>query len=169
MPGIAASSASIGKAPRTTSSCSAARAQRIPRSPRSPAPVSTRTAWSTRAKRRSRPSAACAPTASASSTPTAASAWNRSRRRFMDDILRFRDDQPAEEPAVTLDAFLDQDGAVSVRIEAGDDVRLLLPVLDRVRLVEVRSEAHTSELQSLMRISYAVFCLKKKNNKQKHL
>src|SRR3546814_1501776 len=31
-----------------------------------------------------------------------------------------------------------------------------------------RSEEHTSELQSLMRISYAVFCLKKKNNKYKH-
>src|SRR3546814_8106067 len=31
---------------------------------------------------------------------------------------------------------------------------------DRLRL---RSEEHTSELQSLMRISYAVFCLKKKN------
>src|SRR3546814_8878581 len=30
-----------------------------------------------------------------------------------------------------------------------------------------RSEEHTSELQSLMRISYAVFCLKKKNKKQK--
>src|SRR3546814_9175728 len=29
---------------------------------------------------------------------------------------------------------------------------------------EVRSEEHTSELQSLMRISYAVFCLKKKKN-----
>src|SRR3546814_1032265 len=29
---------------------------------------------------------------------------------------------------------------------------------------ERRSEEHTSELQSLMRISYAVFCLKKKNN-----
>src|SRR3546814_5819495 len=29
-----------------------------------------------------------------------------------------------------------------------------------------RSEEHTSELQSLMRISYAVFCLKKKNNIQ---
>src|SRR3546814_5833754 len=28
---------------------------------------------------------------------------------------------------------------------------------------EIRSEEHTSELQSLMRISYAVFCLKKKN------
>src|SRR3546814_6831146 len=30
----------------------------------------------------------------------------------------------------------------------------------------IRSEEHTSELQSLMRISYAVFCLKKKKNKQ---
>src|SRR3546814_990911 len=30
-----------------------------------------------------------------------------------------------------------------------------------------RSEEHTSELQSLMRISYAVFCLKKKKNRQK--
>src|SRR3546814_7250978 len=30
-----------------------------------------------------------------------------------------------------------------------------------------RSEEHTSELQSLMRISYAVFCLKKKNNRTK--
>src|SRR3546814_4814477 len=30
--------------------------------------------------------------------------------------------------------------------------------------VVVRSEEHTSELQSLMRISYAVFCLKKKNS-----
>src|SRR3546814_4094560 len=29
-----------------------------------------------------------------------------------------------------------------------------------------RSEEHTSELQSLMRISYAVFCLKKKNQEQ---
>src|SRR3546814_4248382 len=29
--------------------------------------------------------------------------------------------------------------------------------------VSIRSEEHTSELQSLMRISYAVFCLKKKN------
>src|SRR3546814_8490459 len=35
--------------------------------------------------------------------------------------------------------------------------------LEHVR-VRVRSEEHTSELQSLMRISYAVFCLKKKKN-----
>src|SRR3546814_5479294 len=31
-----------------------------------------------------------------------------------------------------------------------------------------RSEEHTSELQSLMRISYAVFCLKKKKDRQSH-
>src|SRR3546814_2843990 len=30
-------------------------------------------------------------------------------------------------------------------------------------MIQARSEEHTSELQSLMRISYAVFCLKKKN------
>src|SRR3546814_6287303 len=34
----------------------------------------------------------------------------------------------------------------------------------RVLRAEDRSEEHTSELQSLMRISYAVFCLKKNNN-----
>src|SRR3546814_9490582 len=32
----------------------------------------------------------------------------------------------------------------------------------------IRSEEHTSELQSLMRISYAVFCLKKKTKNKKH-
>src|SRR3546814_4850911 len=41
---------------------------------------------------------------------------------------------------------------------------------DRLRLrgatCRRRSEEHTSELQSLMRISYAVFCLKKKKNKR---
>src|SRR3546814_9779043 len=35
-------------------------------------------------------------------------------------------------------------------------------------VVPERSEEHTSELQSLMRISYAVFCLKKKKRKYKH-
>src|SRR3546814_3260677 len=34
------------------------------------------------------------------------------------------------------------------------------------RPLVIRSEEHTSELQSLMRISYAVFCLKKKNTKK---
>ncbi len=55
----------------------------------------------------------------------------------MGDPLRFRDDSAPEEPAVSLDAFLDQSNADTVRIEAGDDVRLLVPHLDRVRLVEV--------------------------------
>src|SRR3546814_6616460 len=35
-------------------------------------------------------------------------------------------------------------------------------------LIGLRSEEHTSELQSLMRISYAVFCLKKKHNNTTH-
>src|SRR3546814_9057486 len=35
--------------------------------------------------------------------------------------------------------------------------------LDKSQPPPIRSEEHTSELQSLMRISYAVFCLKKKN------
>src|SRR3546814_8632511 len=38
------------------------------------------------------------------------------------------------------------------------------PLFGRRSLFIARSEEHTSELQSLMRISYAVFCLKKKNN-----
>src|SRR3546814_3754500 len=33
------------------------------------------------------------------------------------------------------------------------------------RIPDVRTEEHTSELQSLMRISYAVFCLKKQNSR----
>src|SRR3546814_7825876 len=36
-------------------------------------------------------------------------------------------------------------------------------------LTTARSEEHTSELQSLMRISYAVFCLKKKKNTTPHI
>src|SRR3546814_5789302 len=41
-----------------------------------------------------------------------------------------------------------------------------LPV-DAATLEARRSEEHTSELQSLMRISYAVFCLKKKNKQKR--
>src|SRR3546814_3179648 len=42
-------------------------------------------------------------------------------------------------------------------------VDIILRLLIRVTASSPRSEEHTSELQSLMRISYAVFCLKKKN------
>src|SRR3546814_2136027 len=56
------------------------------------------------------------------------------------------------------------DSADEVRIFVGNNSGLKKPMLVyRVSIVG-RSEEHTSELQSLMRISYAVFCLKKKNN-----
>src|SRR3546814_3889227 len=46
--------------------------------------------------------------------------------------------------------------------------KLGLPTAELTEAVRQRSEEHTSELQSLMRISYAVFCLKKKNKVIKH-
>src|SRR3546814_7090924 len=55
------------------------------------------------------------------------------------------------------------------RIELGAAEYGLRALLDNQPAVGIaimqRSEEHTSELQSLMRISYAVFCLKKKKNK----
>src|SRR3546814_6013648 len=55
----------------------------------------------------------------------------------------------------------------ATRNQPNDGFRCALPIL-RI-LVSERSEEHTSELQSLMRISYAVFCLKKKKkNYQKN-
>src|SRR3546814_1653861 len=43
-----------------------------------------------------------------------------------------------------------------------------VPVLSGTSVDQYRSEEHTSELQSLMRISYAVFCLKKKQQQHYH-
>lgn len=51
--------------------------------------------------------------------------------------ISFRDDTPHEEPAVTLDSFLEQPNATAVRVEAGEDARLLIPYLDRLLLIEV--------------------------------
>src|SRR3546814_7723839 len=49
------------------------------------------------------------------------------------------------------------------------DPRAVAPLFgEHPRLAAERSEEHTSELQSLMRISYAVFCLKKKKTQTKH-
>src|SRR3546814_8212542 len=46
----------------------------------------------------------------------------------------------------------------------------LIPLnLDAAIAADMRSEEHTSELQSLMRISYAVFCLKKKKQQPYHI
>src|SRR3546814_4628009 len=44
-------------------------------------------------------------------------------------------------------------------------IRRAKPLRSAAERPETRSEEHTSELQSLMRISYAVFCLKKKKQK----
>src|SRR3546814_3915394 len=55
-------------------------------------------------------------------------------------------------------------------IDVGAKSHAFLPDLPGFRqgknLVSTRSEEHTSELQSLMRTSYAVFCLKKKKNNE---
>src|SRR3546814_8002514 len=52
----------------------------------------------------------------------------------------------------------------------GDDVEALCSAIKlymaQMPREDLRSEEHTSEIQSLMRISYAVFCLKKKNNNE---
>src|SRR3546814_2773451 len=45
----------------------------------------------------------------------------------------------------------------------GDEAAYNWSIDRRPNFAKLRSEEHTSELQSLMRISYAVFCLKKKN------
>src|SRR3546814_9011052 len=61
---------------------------------------------------------------------------------------------------------------VGARFGEGDRAGLLVLLvilLDELRDQLVRSEEHTSELQSLMRISYAVFCLKKKNKQQQQI
>src|SRR3546814_9814993 len=54
-------------------------------------------------------------------------------------------------------------GAVSIAYDSTNHAWL------RIREDSGRSEEHTSELQSLMRISYAVFCLKKKKHKRKQM
>lgn len=55
----------------------------------------------------------------------------------MADILRFRDDEPADHPGITVDAFRDQPDADAVRVEPGDDARALISHLARLRLIEV--------------------------------
>src|SRR3546814_10859263 len=56
-----------------------------------------------------------------------------------------------------------QQGRLFIGFAAAELLGLLAFVVAMI-LLFVRSEEHTSELQSLMRISYAVFCLKHKNN-----
>src|SRR3546814_4633372 len=77
------------------------------------------------------------------------------------------DDRRAAAVSAATQAVIGVSGGV-----AGLEDRLLTRVLIaldhqaplRYKQIAVRSEEHTSELQSLMRISYAVFCLKNKNS-----
>src|SRR3546814_1285532 len=69
-----------------------------------------------------------------------------------------RDDLPA-----WLDDIILRAVATSPNARFGDVVEMLHALEGGPVIAPARSEEHTSELQSLMRISYAVFCLKKKN------
>src|SRR3546814_9370568 len=77
--------------------------------------------------------------------------------------------------AVTLVPAMAQNGAQHITmLQRSPSYIFSIPAYDKLsaflckllpdRWVFGRSEEHTSELQSLMRISYAVFCLKKKKN-----
>src|SRR3546814_3375407 len=69
-----------------------------------------------------------------------------------------------------LEALEHLQAAVMHRVSGGNDLlpsSLAAALRRSVRLDSTRSEEHTSELQSLMRISYAVFCLKKKRKNNK--
>src|SRR3546814_3166961 len=66
-------------------------------------------------------------------------------------------------PEIELEIFADD--ALADLSAGGFDAGVRIGDVARV---EIRSEEHTSELQSLMRISYAVFCLKKKININSH-
>src|SRR3546814_12527609 len=54
-------------------------------------------------------------------------------------------------------------GGSTADVDAGDVLEYTITLIESAGAIAGRSEEHTSELQSLMRISYAVFCLKKKN------
>src|SRR3546814_3999213 len=63
--------------------------------------------------------------------------------------------------ASAMKTALDRDGHIALHVNFDFNKATLRPDAAPV-IAQVRSEEHTSELQSLMRISYAVFCLKKK-------
>src|SRR3546814_2096223 len=86
-------------------------------------------------------------------------------------MLGWSPDDLAERSGVgTMTLFRVEAGHENVRVAT---IAALQSALEKggIKFTPERSEEHTSELQSLMRISYAVFCLKKKktqkNNKHK--
>lgn len=57
--------------------------------------------------------------------------------------FRFREDALVDQTAASLEDFLGESNATAVRIEPGEDARALLPILDRVALVEVNFPSFT--------------------------
>src|SRR3546814_5987901 len=71
---------------------------------------------------------------------------------------------PVRQQIARIGAEIQAFQELASRWMTAEDARERLPDLGKARdAASARSEEHTSELQSLMRISYAVFCLKKKN------
>src|SRR3546814_7907800 len=89
--------------------------------------------------------------------------WRQQHRKIDAHLVLDREASRGHAESAATDLATDLDRAGDAR----------LPTLRRQHLKHhrtehtTRSEEHTSELQSLMRISYAVFCLKKKNKKAK--
>src|SRR3546814_7682710 len=85
------------------------------------------------------------------------------------DDLRPRRLVVAEDQHVASDILVRRKLVRGDIVEARDDGHALAQRVLRAHCGAARSEEHTSELQSLMRISYAVFCLKtKKTHKCKY-
>src|SRR3546814_9474574 len=76
--------------------------------------------------------------------------------------LRHRRDGGAETVAADVEIALHRRPAIHRRALRGAEATDRDVVARKSSTIDDRSEEHTSELQSLMRISYAVFCLKKK-------
>src|SRR3546814_6600951 len=79
--------------------------------------------------------------------------------QFRDEALLDRIDRFSE----TAELRFAPSTSFAIPPSRGRGLRLGFASLDEDEADRARSEEHTSELQSLMRISYAVFCLKKKN------
>src|SRR3546814_6480500 len=88
------------------------------------------------------------------------------RYRWIDMLRRQRDEAELGDNDAAVGA---EDEAVHARLSIDHLLTLLPPkqaqAITLVKIEGARSEEHTSELQSLMRNSYAVFCLKKKKRK----